>query len=117
MSLRLVVSPLARDDINSALGWSIEHFGNAVRDAYETLISAAFKDIATDPELLGSRSRPELGPGVRSLHLRASRDHVPPGTRRILRPQHVIFFLPTNDVVHISRVLHESRDFPAQSFP
>lgn len=117
MTYRLVLSPLARADISDAMEWSIENFGVAVSDGYEALIDAALRDVATDPMLPGSHDRPELGRGVRSVHLNASRDHVPGGARRILEPSHLVFYRQVGDVVHVSRVLHEARNFVQHSFP
>lgn len=116
MTYRLVFSPLARADIVDALEWSIENFGGAVRDGYEALIQTALQDISVDPKLAGSHDRPEIGPGVRSVYVRTIRDHVPPGVRRIQSPRHVVFYRQVGDTVHVSRVLHETRDFSTQRF-
>lgn len=117
MSFRLVLSPLAQADIIDALEWSIEHFGEATRDGYEALIQTALHNISTEPALTGSHGRPELGPGVRSLHLRTIRDHVPAGTRRVARPRHVVFYRKIGEVMHVSRVLHERRDVASHLLP
>jgi toxin ParE1/3/4 len=41
--------------------------------------AAALRDLARQPDRPGSLARPELGAGVRSWHLRLSREHVTPG--------------------------------------
>ncbi len=117
MTYRLVLAPLARADISDVLEWSIEHFGAAVSDGYEVLIDTALRDIAANPTLPGSHDRSELGRDVRAIHLSMSRDHVPADARRILDPSHFVFYRLIGDVVHVSRVLHEARNFAEHSFP
>ena len=117
MTSLLVLSPLARADIIDVLEWSIDHFGGTVRDGYEALIDAALRDIATDPRLAGSHERPELGQYIRSVHLATSREHVSEDVRRIPDPRHFVFYRHLSDVVQVSRVLHEARDFVEHRFP
>lgn len=117
MSLRLVFSPLSQADIVDVLEWSEDHFGAAVRDGYEELLNTAFEDIRQDPWLAGSHERPELGRLTRGMHLRSSRDRVPSQVRRILDPRHVVFYRAQDDTVHVSRILHESRNFVENQFP
>lgn len=74
MTYRLVLSPLARADIGDVLEWSIRTFGRAVSDGYEALIDAVLRDIVADPMLVGSHDCPELGRGIRGVHLSVSRD-------------------------------------------
>ncbi|MGO2634367.1 MAG: type II toxin-antitoxin system RelE/ParE family toxin [Galactobacter sp.] len=117
MTYRLVLSPLARVDVVELLEWSLDCFGDAVRDGYEELINACWHDIQTDPRRAGSHDRPEVGREVRGIHLRSSRDRVPADVRRIITPRHIVFYRVTDDVVHISRVLHESREVGHHQFP
>ena len=70
------LSDAAQADVIDILAWTHEQFGEAARLRYESLIVAALRDVATQPDRPGSIERPELGAGVRSWHLRLSRDHV-----------------------------------------
>ena len=117
MTHALVLSPSAREDIVDLLEWSIDHFGNGVRDSYEALIETALSAIGDDPLIAGSSDRPEIGEGVRSMHLSVCRDRVGRGVRRILRPRHCIFYRQVGETVFVSRVLHEARSIEQQRFP
>jgi toxin ParE1/3/4 len=64
----------AETDIIDISVWSETQFGGAAGVRSERLIVTAFIDVATDPARPGSLARPELGSGVRSWHLRGSRD-------------------------------------------
>ena len=73
--LRYRLSDAAQDDVINILAWTHEEFGEVARLRYESLIVAALRDVATQPDRPGSIARPELGAGVRSWHLRLSRNH------------------------------------------
>ncbi len=117
MTLKLHLSPLAEADIDDILLASITDFGLAVSDGYAALIRTALLEIVVDPEHPGSHPRPELGRGIRAVPLRISRDRVGEESRRILAPAHAVFYRAIGDTVHVSRVLHEARDFSRHSFP
>jgi len=102
------LSAVAISDIDSILRWSASHFGQAAQRRYATLITAAIRDVARDPFGLGARSRPELGDGVYSRHLRLSRDHVT--GEPVLAPRHYLIYRVDDDVLVIGRVLHDSMD-------
>ncbi|HMN85658.1 MAG TPA: type II toxin-antitoxin system RelE/ParE family toxin [Bauldia sp.] len=103
---RLRLSAPARADIAAILALSRERFGGAASDRYRTLLTAAIRRIASNPEGRSTVSRPEIGDGLRSFHLRHSRNET--GTTAVARPVHVIFFRLTGfGVVEIVRILHE----------
>ena len=60
--------------------------------ALESLIVAALRDVATQPHRPGSIARPELGAGVRSWHLRLSRDHVGTSAAVVRLPRHFLVY-------------------------
>jgi toxin ParE1/3/4 len=72
-------SEAAQGDVLGILAWTHEQLGAAARRRYESLVVAALRDVASQPDRPGSVARPELGAGVRSWHLRLSRTHVRPG--------------------------------------
>lgn len=87
------------------------HFGTAARLRYEALLASALRDIATDPERPGSVARPELGPGVRSYHVRHSRHAVPPQAGAVRRPRHLILFRSVRPgLIGIGRILHDGME-------
>lgn len=110
MTFSLQLAPDAETDVDDILEWSVEKFGAAVRDGYEELISAAIDALLADPKHPGTHERPELGRGIRVVHLRSSRDHVPTGARRILSPRHFVVYRMAGDVVQIVRILHDAMD-------
>jgi toxin ParE1/3/4 len=112
-----VVTAEAKDDIRTILIWSLEHFGDQVRDGYEELIFAGISDVASSPTRVGSRAEPKLGPSVRSWHLAQSRHHVPDHVRRIKAPRHFIIYRAHGDEVTILRLLHDTMNLPSHRIP
>ncbi|MFT3663769.1 hypothetical protein [Piscinibacter sp.] len=72
------------------------------------LSAAALRDIAAQPERPGSIDRPELGAGVRSWHLRLSRERAASGPVR--RPRHFLVYRVEPGLVVIGRVLHDAME-------
>lgn len=110
MSYRLRIADAAQNDIVGILRWSHQQFGPAARQRYEGLIKTALREIAADPTAPGSHDRPEIGPGVRSRHLRLSRRKAAIGPATVGRPRHFILYRIEDDLVVIGRVLHDSMD-------
>jgi toxin ParE1/3/4 len=102
------ISHAATADIIDILAWSHDQFGEQARQRYEKLIATAIRDLATDPTRSGSVNRPELGDGVRSWHLRGSRDHTAGDVVR--RPRHLLVYRTDNDILVIGRVLHDAME-------
>jgi toxin ParE1/3/4 len=105
------LSQLARSDIIEILVWSKERFGAAAHDRYRALLVTAIGDIASDPTRVGSKSRPELGDGVRSWHIRHSRDRSP--AEPVHTPRHFLVYKSESGLVVIGRVLHDAMDLSA----
>jgi toxin ParE1/3/4 len=102
------LSQAAVADIDSILRWSGSHFGEPARRRYAALIAAGIRDVARDPSGVGARSRPELGDGVYSYHLRHSRTR--PTGALVQQPRHFLIYRLDAVVVIIGRVPHESMD-------
>jgi len=81
-------------------------YGMDARIRYRGLLTAALRRIAADPQGRPTMDRSELFVGLRSLHIRHSRNEsreVPVGA-----PVHVIFYRALeHDIVEIVRVLHD----------
>jgi toxin ParE1/3/4 len=107
---RYRLSEAAQADVLSILAWTHEQFGEAARLRYESLIVAALRDVAAHPDRPGSLARPELGAGVRSWHMRLSRDHGKPGVDVVRRPRHFLVYRPEPSLVVVGRVLHDAME-------
>lgn len=108
--IRYRLSDAAQADVISILAWTQEQFGEAARLRYESLVVAALRDVATQPDRPGSIERPELGAGVRSWHLRLSRDHVRTGEPAVRRPRHFLVYRAEPALLVVGRVLHDAME-------
>ena len=108
--LRYRLSDVAQGDVLSILAWTHEQFGELARLRYESLIVAALRDVASQADRPGSLARPELGAGVRSWHLRLSRDHVKPGVGVVRRPRHFLVYRSEPALIVVGRVLHDAME-------
>lgn len=107
---RYRLSAAAQADIVAILARTNEQFGEAARNRYEALVVAALRDIAIEPHRAGSIKRPELGKGVRSWHLRLSRERSRTKTGLVRRPRHFLIYRIENGLVVIGRVLHDAME-------
>ena len=107
---RYGLSEAAQGDVFEILAWTYERFGEAARLRYESLIVVALRDVASQPDRPGSLARPELGAGVRSWHLRLSRDHMKSGVGVVRRPRHFLVYRFEPGLVVVGRVLHDAME-------
>ena len=107
---RYRLSAAAQADVINILAWTHEQFGEAARLRYESLIVAALRDVATQPDRPGSIARPELGVDVRSWHLRLSRDHVAASAEVVRRPRHFLVYRLEPALLVVGRVLHDAME-------
>ncbi len=111
MVAELRLSATAREDIVDLLAWTTEHFGEQARLRYERLIVTALRDLAEDPERVGSIDRAELGLHVRIYHLRNSRDWARNENGIVRRPRHFLLYrVSPAGVIGIGRVLHDAME-------
>ena len=108
--LRYRLSDAAQADVIDILAWTQQQFGEAARLRYESLIVAAFRDVASQPDRPGSIERPELGTGVRSWHLRLSRDHVGAAAGAVRRPRHFLIYRVEPALLVVGRLLHDAME-------
>jgi len=110
--VRYRLSGPAKADISSILRTSETQHGNDARTRYRGLLTAAMRRIAADPQGLATADRSELLDGLRSLHIRHSRNesHEEP----VGDPVHVIFYRAVEpEFFEIVRVLHDRME-PSQ---
>jgi toxin ParE1/3/4 len=103
---RYRLSDLAKSDIAAILKTSEDRNGRKARIRYRALLTAAMRRIAAAPEGRSTSDRADLLPGIRSFHIRYSRDESREAP--VANPVHVIFYrAATPGLVEIVRVLHE----------
>jgi toxin ParE1/3/4 len=117
VSLPVRVAAAARADIAGILGWTHQHFGETARLRYERLLSTALNDIASEPARAGSTERPELGRGVRSWHLRHSRERARSELGVVQRPRHFLVYRVEAQRVVVGRVLHDAMELARHLAP
>jgi toxin ParE1/3/4 len=104
------LSAAAQSDLIDILAWTDEHFGAAARERYEALLVTALRDVSSQPNRPGSLERPELGKGVRSWHLRLSRDRARTKTGIVRQPRHFLIYRVESGVIIVARVLHDAME-------
>lgn len=96
----------AKGDLSSILRTSEERHGRDARMRYSALLLAAMRRLTLDPEGRSTSDRSDVRPGIRSFHIRHSRNEsrdAPVGD-----PVHVIYYRAVEPgLVEIVRVLHE----------
>jgi toxin ParE1/3/4 len=106
---RFRLSRLARTDLARILATSQERWGIEGRHRYAAMIAAAMRKVAGQPEGPTTRARPELAPGLRSVHLQYSRAGALKA--KVRRPPHIIYYRAMAPrLIEIVRVLHERMD-------
>lgn len=103
---RYRLSAPAKADIAAILKASEERHGKEARIRYRACLTAAMRRVAAEPEGISTANRAGLLPGIRSFHIRHSRDESREAP--VANPAHVIFYrvLPPG-IVEIVRVLHD----------
>jgi toxin ParE1/3/4 len=104
---RYRLSGLAKADIAAILRSSETMHGADARLRYRALLTAALRRIAAQPTSPSSVDCSDLFAGLRSYHIRHSRDHsreAPVG-----HPVHVVFYRAESAgaIIEVVRVLHE----------
>lgn len=107
---RYRLSVAAQDDLVEIFAWTHAQFGVEARERYEALVIAALRDVAAEPERAGSAARPELGAGVRSWHLRLSRQRARTASGVVHRPRHFLVYRPEPGLLVVGRVLHDAME-------
>jgi toxin ParE1/3/4 len=81
--------------------WTAVTFGAAQAVRYRETIRQAMRELASGPLIPGSKSREEIWPGARTIHI----------ARGGRRGRHFLLFRVVGDqTIEISRILHDSMD-------
>jgi len=103
---RYRLSGPAKADIAVMLRRSEELHGKEARRRYRACLTAAMRGVASDPEGRSTVDSGELGPGIRSFHIRHG--HGESREAQVANPVHVIFYRAVQPgLVEIVRVLHD----------
>lgn len=97
-------------DLQDILAQSDES-GTRLKD--QAYIAEAFRRLAAEPLCLNSKDRSaEIGPGVRTFHLRHVTGQLPQSFRLASRPVHTILYRyeVSTDVVRILALIHDRRE-------
>jgi toxin ParE1/3/4 len=98
---RIRLGAIAERDFINIVAWTVERFGPRQAESYRATILAAIKTMEQGPEQLGSRSREDIGEGVRTLHV----------ARSGRRGRHFILYRTDGDgVTEVVRILHDAMD-------
>lgn len=100
------LSRLAEADLAHVLTVSAERWGMEAARRYASLLAAAMRKVAANPQGPATRARNDLHPGIRSLHIRHARRA--DAEVAVRRPVHILYYRAVaSDLVEIIRVLHE----------
>jgi len=103
---RYRLSAPAKADIAAILKRSEELHGKDACIRYRACLAAAMRRVASDPKGHSTADRTELLSGIRSFHIRHSRDESRESP--VANPVHVIYYFVTEPgIIEIVRVLHD----------
>ena len=109
---RLRLSLPAQSDLAHILATSSERWGTAGRERYATVLAAALRQVAAEPEGSPTRSRDDILLGIRSFHLCHVRGGDP--KLKVRQPAHILHYRAVApDLIEIVRVRHERME-PSQ---
>ena len=98
----LRLSSAAEADLDDIVFWTTDRFGETQARAYENILRKAILSLREGPSRAGSRSRPDIGPRLNTLHT----------ARLSNRARHFIFFEQVgDDRIEVVRILHDGMDF------
>lgn len=99
----------AQIDLANILATSANRWSPEGAQRYATILAAAMRQVADDPESPLTRKRADLRSGIRSFHIRYTRRSA--GAAKVRRPVHILYYRVAQEgVIEIVRVLHEKMD-------
>jgi toxin ParE1/3/4 len=100
-SWRVRLAQQAELDLFEIAKWTAQNFGARQAEYYAGTVSLAIEALNDGPEIMGSKARDEVGPGIRTLHV----------ARHGRKGRHfVVFRVSGEDVLDVLRLLHDSMD-------
>ena len=98
---RVRLGALAEDDFTGILAWTADNFGQRQARIYRDTLLLAIGELARGPDVVGSQSRDEIMPGLRTLHI----------ARHGRRGRHFLLYRAAEGrIIEIGRILHDRMD-------
>jgi toxin ParE1/3/4 len=98
---RVRLGAAAELDFANILKWTTENFGARQSRVYRNTIVQAIGELADGPDVVGSRARDEIMPGLRTLHV----------ARHGRRGSHFLMYrVGLGSAIEIVRILHDRMD-------
>lgn len=98
---RVRLTDQAEMDLADISRWTAQNFGARQAEYYAETVMLAIEALNDGPQILGTRARDEIAPGVRALHV----------ARNGRKGRHfVVFKVSDVDVLEVLRLLHDSMD-------
>jgi toxin ParE1/3/4 len=105
---RIRLSGYVDQDFAEILEYTLEQFGARQADIYENTLMDAITELAAGPNVAGSKSRDEIFPGLKTLHV----------ARDGRRGRHFIMYRVIGDgEIEILRLLYDGMDLAAHVPP
>jgi toxin ParE1/3/4 len=93
----------AEQDYVEIVHWTKRSFGEVQARNYSESISLAIQALKDGPDILGSKLRDEIEPGIKTLHV----------ARSGRKGRHlVVFRVGSKQTIDVLRLLHDSMDLP-----
>jgi toxin ParE1/3/4 len=103
---RVQLTDMAGVDLISIKIWTTEIFGAPQAAKYLEVIASAIEDLTIGPKPIGSKSREDIGPNIRSLHVQ----------RKGNKGRHLLVYKEAkNQTIQVLRLLHDSMDLKGHS--
>ena len=91
----------AEQDFSEILQWTVRAFGRNQAEIYGRILIRAIETLSEGPEVLGSKARDDIFPGIRTLHV----------ARQGYKARHFIVFRGgTGQSIEVLRLLHDSME-------
>ena len=98
---RVRIGALAELDFANIIAWTNENFGSRQAWIYRDTLLRAIGELANGPDVVGSKARDDVMPGLRTLHI----------TRHGRRGRHFILYRAVEGrIIEIGRILHDQMD-------
>ena len=103
---RVQLTDMAEIDLSGIKIWTTEKFGASQASKYLEVIASALEDLMIGPKPIGSKTREDIGPNIRSLHVQ----------RKGNKGRHLLVFKEAkNQTIQVLRLLHDSMDLARHS--
>jgi len=98
---RVRIGAVAELDFANIIAWTDENLGSRQARIYRDTLLRAIGELANGPDVVGSKARDEVMPGLRTLHV----------ARHGRRGRHFLLFRAVEGrIIEIGRILHDQMD-------